>query len=194
VTVTRSLGKPLAVAGAAGLALAGAVFVAGGAPSSGESSETTIPVEYDSDERRPSEGVVETALPADAPVRLAASRILGGVEFVRAVEKTHPEMSPEGIVVLSSVVDRAGYEVWLFRTATAEDYAELVPIQAEVGGGQAWYGSNQPDTTSVYYVGDNGVALRVGNMDPDRPDAHEELVRLASQLASDPAVIEAAAK
>jgi hypothetical protein len=142
----------------------------------------------------PREGVAATDLPLDSPVALSVTRALPSDSRIASVVERVDTTKDDGVdaVEVSTVEDRLGYEVTVYRNFAVEEMVGLSTEESE--GGHVWIAVTDRDLTSIYYLSDAGVGLRVAHLSPEAPAQVDELESIAAALASDPVVVEEAAK
>jgi hypothetical protein len=142
----------------------------------------------------PNEGVAVTDLALDSPVALSVAQALPKDSRIASVVERVDTTKDDGVnaVEVSTVADRLGYEVTVYRNFAVEEMVGLPTEERE--GGQVWIAVTDRDLTSIYYLSDAGVGLRIAHLSPEAPAKVEELEAIAAALASDPVVAEEAEK
>lgn len=142
----------------------------------------------------PREGVAATDLPLDSPVALSVARALPADSKIASVVERVDTTKDNGVdaVKVSTVDDRTGYEVTVYRHFATEELAGLPTADSEAG--RVWISATDQDLTSIYYLSGGGVGLRVAHLSPEAPAQVDELKAIAAAVAADPVVVEEAAK
>lgn len=142
----------------------------------------------------PREGVAATDLPLDSPVALSVARALPADSRIVSVVERVDKTDEDGVdaVKVSTVDDRTGYEVTVYRHFAADELAGLPTADSEAG--RVWISATDQDLTSIYYLSGGGVGLRVAHLSPEAPAQVEELKAIAVAVAADPVVVEEATK
>ena len=142
----------------------------------------------------PREGVAATDLPLDSPIALSVARALPKDSKIASVVERVDTTKDNGVdaVKVSTVDDRTGYEVTVYRHFATEELAGLPTADSEAG--RVWISATDQDLTSIYYLSGSGVGLRVAHLSPRAPAQVEELKAIAAAVAADPVVVEEAAK
>ena len=177
-------GRPLVLAIVTSFVLAvGAFALSGSAPGGEIPNDIPKGEEWD---KRLAPGIVDTDLAPDSPIALSVARHLPRDSRINSVFDRVDADDPDGpnAVHVSTVVERTGYEVTIYRDLSVE----------EIASGRAWTAAADPDITSIYYLTSTGVGLRVAHLSPETPAAAGQLITIAVAVASEPAVIEEAGK
>lgn len=180
-----------------GLVIIAGLVVLGAAAFGGEvigRENPIVPPEEAEAAAVPREGVAATDLPLDSPIARSVARALPGDGRVASVVERIDTTRGDGVdsVKVSTVDDWLGYEVTVYRNFAVDELAGL-PVE-EGKAGRAWIAATDRDLTSIYYLSTAGVGLRVAHLSPEAPVQAEELKAIAAALASDPVVVEEAAK
>ena len=179
--------------GVAAAAVAALLVIMLSACASGEPmSDRRQPPEVSSSQaarRRPRADIVNTDLATDSPLAVAVSRHLPvGSEISSVVERVDRNNADgTDAISLSTVIDRVGYEVTVFRHFHVEEM-DTPPI-AEDALGSVWIGAEDRDLTSIYYLSRTGVGLRVAHLHPEDPGSITPLIAIANAVAAEPAVV-----
>jgi hypothetical protein len=110
---------------------------------------------------------------------------------VVAVGVTREEPAYDEIELQSP--DETLFTVTVYRDFDEREVANATSSLPADDGSSAWSGATDPDLTSIYYLGANGVGLRISNQTRGaRPMPQPGLIELAVAISTIPSVVDRA--
>lgn len=110
---------------------------------------------------------------------------------------------PPGVVAVGVTREQPGYDqieltspdetlftVTVYRDFDEREVAGVTSSLPADDGSSAWDGATDPDLTSIYYLGANGVGLHIANQTRGaRPMPQPDLIELAEAISRIPSVV-----
>jgi hypothetical protein len=110
---------------------------------------------------------------------------------VAAVGVTREERAYDEIELQSP--DETLFKVTVYREFDEREVANATSSLPTDDGSRAWSGATDPDLTSIYYLGANGVGLRISNQTRGAsPMPQPDLIELAEAISTIPSVVDRA--